>query len=64
MAYPPAAVGSQSLVGVPFDRRWEILKSRILHLYIDEDMSLPEVIAKIKTECGFDAKSDPSFKLA
>lgn len=44
-----------SLLGVPFDQKWELLKSTIEHLYIHEKLSLPDVIKAIKDQHGFDA---------
>ena len=45
-----------SLHGVPFDQKWELLKSTIERLYIHENRSLPYVMNFIRDWCGFDAK--------
>lgn len=46
----------QSLpLGVPFDQKWELLKSTIERLYIHENRSLSDVIKAIKDQYGFDA---------
>lgn len=44
-----------SLLGVPFDQKWELLKSTIERLYIRENRSLPDVIKAIKDQHGFEA---------
>ena len=44
-----------SLHGVPFDRKWELLKPTIERLYIHENHKLSDVIEAIRDECGFDA---------
>ena len=44
-----------SLRGVPFDQKWDLLKSTIQRLYIIENRSLPDVIKSIKDQYGFDA---------
>lgn len=45
-----------SLDGVPFDQKWELLKSTIERLYIHENRKLPDVIKTIGDQYGFDAK--------
>lgn len=45
-----------SLHGVPFDQKWELLKSTIERLYIHENLKLPDVIKSIRDQYGFDAK--------
>lgn len=44
-----------SLLGVPFDQKWELLKSTIERLYIRENRSLSDVIKAIKDQHGFEA---------
>lgn len=44
-----------SLVGVPFDQQWDLLKPIIERLYIHEQLKLSEVIVTIKERYGFDA---------
>ena len=46
---------STSFREVPFDRKWDLLKSTIERLYIQEHRSLSDVIKAIKDEYGFDA---------
>ena len=44
-----------SLLGVSFDQKWELLKPAIERLYIHENRKLPDVIQSIKDQYGFDA---------
>ena len=44
-----------SLVGVPFDQQWELLKPTIERLYVRENRKLSEVISIIRDQYGFDA---------
>ena len=45
----------QSLLGVPFNQKWDLLKPAIERLYIHLNWKLPEVIKAIKDQYGFDA---------
>lgn len=45
-----------SLDGVPYDQKWELLKSTIERLYIHENRKLPDVIKSIRDQYRFDAK--------
>lgn len=45
-----------SLHGVPFDQKWELLKSTIEQLYTHENWKLSDVIKSIKDRYAFDAR--------
>lgn len=45
----------RSLLDVPFNERWELLKPTIERLYIDEKRKLPDVMKILKDQYGFDA---------
>lgn len=45
----------QSLIDVPYDQRWEILKSTIERLYARENWKLKDIITVIEDQCGFRA---------
>ena len=49
-SFPP------SLHGVPFDQKWELLKSTMERLYVHENRKLADVIKSIRDQYGFDAK--------
>ena len=46
---------SGSLLGVPFDQKWELLKPTIERLYIHEDWKLSDVVKGINDHYGFNA---------
>ena len=46
---------SRSLLGVPFDQKWELLKPTIERLYIHENWKLSDVVKAIKDQHGFGA---------
>lgn len=46
----------QRLAGLPFDKKWDILRPAIKHLYVDQDQKLVDVAETIRTEYGFKAE--------
>ena len=46
---------SDSLLGVPFEQKWELLKPTIECLYVHENWKLSDVVKSIKEQCSFDA---------
>ena len=44
-----------SLHGIPFDKKWDLLRPDIERLYVNEGQSLSDVIRAIKDKHGFDA---------
>ena len=58
----PTSISSQPSLSVqeppkkiPFDQKWELLKPEIEQLYINENVSLPNMIRIMKEKYGFDA---------
>ncbi|KAF8853073.1 hypothetical protein BDZ45DRAFT_599053 [Acephala macrosclerotiorum] len=49
---------------LPFNQRWEPLKPYLERLYLNEKMKLPEIVAIMKSQYGFDAKmqSESQYK--
>lgn len=45
-----------SLLGVPFDKKWGLLKPTIERLYVHNDLKLSDVITTIRDQHGFDAR--------
>lgn len=41
---------------VPFNKKWDLLKSVIEQLYVDEGQELPEVVTIMKRDYGFAAE--------
>jgi len=44
-----------SLLGVPFNQKWNLLKPTIERLYVHVDLKLSEVISTVRDRHGFDA---------
>ena len=44
-----------ALLGVPFERKWNLIKPTIEHLYINENLKLSNIIEIMKDQYGFDA---------
>jgi len=45
----------QTLLRVPFDQKWDILKPLIAHLYINQDWKLSDVSKAMREQHNFDA---------
>lgn len=45
----------QSLLGIPFAEKWEVLKPTIQRLYVDENWKLSKVSEVLKSLYRFDA---------
>jgi len=41
---------------IPFAKRWDYHRDTIRKLYIDEDLSIKDLAAKMKNKYSFDAK--------
>ena len=50
-------ISLESLNGIPFNKKWDILKPVIKQLYIDQNLKLPDLIKTIADEYGFVAMS-------
>ncbi|KAK3362176.1 hypothetical protein B0T24DRAFT_690906 [Lasiosphaeria ovina] len=53
---PPGPVHNPQIGSIPHDQRWPLLKDTIIHLFMEENLTIPQLAAKMKQDHGFDAQ--------
>ena len=49
-------VATPQLAGVPYEKKWEILKPSLRELFVTEEKTVPEIMALMKDRHAFSAK--------
>ncbi|KAK0703705.1 hypothetical protein B0T26DRAFT_509317 [Lasiosphaeria miniovina] len=49
-------VNGPQIGSIPHDQRWPLLKDTIVHLFMEENLTLPQLAAKMKQDHRFDAQ--------